>query len=148
MTTRKIPLTQGKFAIVDDDYYWELSKHKWCVSAFGYAVKKTPGTNGIIWMHRLINNTPEGFETDHINRDRLDNRKENLRTCTTLQNQANRGINKNNTSGVKGIYWARRDKRWVARIKINYKAINLGYYLTLKEAKKARLKAEKEWGIL
>ncbi len=142
---RLIPLTQGYWTIVDEEDFLKLMEHKWCVSVYGYAVRKQKGEKRIIWMHRVINNTPQDLETDHINRNRLDNRKSNLRTCTTRENQLNKGISKRNTSGVNGVCWYKRDKRWVARVWVKRKTIKLGYFHTLEEAKKARLQGEKQY---
>lgn len=89
--TKEIPLTRGKFALVDDDDYPELSKHKWRVSGEGYALRsvKAGGKSQDIFMHRAILNPPPGFEGDHIDRDRLNNTRANLRIATRAQNAAN-----------------------------------------------------------
>lgn len=82
-------------------------------------------------------------QIDHINRIRTDNRISNLRDVSTKQNQQNAGKRSNNTSGHPGVCWHKRDSKWVARIKHNYKAIHLGYFNTLEEAVAARKAAEK-----
>ena len=99
-------------------------------------------TNSRIYMHRLINKPSVGFEIDHINRNKLDNRKENLRIVTRSQNQMNRVIQKNNTSGYKGITWNQKRKKWQAQIMVNYKCIILGCFVEIKYAIIARKKAE------
>jgi hypothetical protein len=53
---------------------------------------------------------------DHINNDRHDNRIENLRAVSARQNQHNRSINKNSTSGVKGVYWHKQSGKWMAKV--------------------------------
>lgn len=85
--SKEIPLTKGKSAIVDDDLYWSLSQIKWHYSG-GYAVyfEKKTRPRKAVRMHRLINNTPEGMDTDHINGNKLDNRRANLRTCSRSAN--------------------------------------------------------------
>ena len=90
--SKRIPLTQGKFAIVDDDDYEWLKQWKWCLSKSGYAVR---GTNckpkqKIVFMHRQIMNVLLGMQVDHKNHTRLDNRKSNLRLCTGNDNRINR----------------------------------------------------------
>jgi hypothetical protein len=79
-----IKVGKDQVALVDADLVGELGKHKWHLGtggyAFGYIDKR------LIAMHRVVNATPKGMETDHINHVRLDNRRCNLRTCTRLQN--------------------------------------------------------------
>lgn len=76
-------------------------------------------------------NTDE--EIDHINRNKLDNRKSNLRICNRSINMQNRGVNKNNTSGYKGIY-INKSGKYVAHCQINKTRKSLGAYKTLEEA--------------
>lgn len=95
---KKIALSKkDKFAVVDDEDYGFLSRWKWVFNN-GYAVRqyRVPGTDKRIFisMHVLINSTPAGFWTDHINGDRLDNRRENLRTCTCTENLRNQKLTK------------------------------------------------------
>jgi len=98
--TKTIELSQGLHAIVDDNDYIELSKHKWYalynknVNNF-YAVRKSKKSDRLnkktlISMHRVILNTPNDLFTDHKNHDTLDNRRRNIRICTQSQNNMNR----------------------------------------------------------
>jgi len=97
---RTIKLTQGKFAIVDDcDFEW-LNQWKWHYSA-GYVVSKMGGKN--IYLHRFILQTPPKMDTDHINHNKLDNRRKNLRVATRSQNKQNTLISRANKSGFKGV---------------------------------------------
>ena len=86
---------------------------------------------------------------DHINTDKSDNRLCNLREATNSENQCNKKLTKNNTSGVKGVSWFARDNNWRARIQFNGSNFHLGYFDTLNEAKnavdKARLKLHGEF---
>ena len=94
-------------------------------------------------MHRVINNTPDDMQTDHINRNKLDNRKKNLRTVTTQQNQRNTNLSKNNTSGYIGVYLNKRVNKWMAYIWVNYKQIHLGYFKDIEDAIEVRKQAER-----
>lgn len=136
--TREITLTKGKVAIVDAaDYEW-LSQWNWMYGGRGYAVRSTreSGRKRTLLMHRLILSTAEGMYTDHINGDRLDNRRSNLRACTNAENGMNRGKQCNNTSGFKGVYFKSDGnwQAWQARINSNGKRIILGYFKTPEEA--------------
>ena len=74
------------------------------------------------------------FQIDHINHVRDDNRIENLRCVTPQQNNQNRLVNCNNTSGVAGVYWFKAGKKWHASIRHNKKSIHLGYYISKEKA--------------
>lgn len=123
-----IKLRNGELAKVDDEKFESLNKHRWYLS-HGYAMRKSNGES--LFMHRELMNTPEGFDTDHINHDKLDNRLENLRICTVSQNQQNRrkttGIT---TSKFKGVSWDKSVGLWRASIKINDKRTTIGRYVT------------------
>ena len=92
-----------------------------------------------IAMHQIIAGTPKGMYTDHINGDTLDNRKENLRVCSNVQNCWNRGKNKNNSHKYKGVKQDRRRRLtpWMAYIGYHGKRIYLGNYATEEEAARA-----------
>ena len=108
---KRIPLSQGKWAIVDvEDYDWLMQwvwyAHKDAHSGDYYAVRNkrvTEGKSGIVRMHAAICGTKPGEHTDHEDLDKLNNRRSNLRTCTVSQNGANRQKIKKNTSGYKGV---------------------------------------------
>lgn len=143
---KKIILTKGRFALVDDKDFERLNKFKWCIRGNKYAGRRDGKTGQIVLMHQIINKTSQGFITDHINRNKLDNRRKNLRTVTASQNIINVGIKKNNTSGCIGVY---RDKRyikggWYAQISYKGKRQrHLGLFRTKTEAIMARKTAEK-----
>lgn len=142
---KRIPLTQGKFTLVDDEDYNELSKHKWHLKRNKntlYAVRDqyVKGDRGHpirLRMHRLIMNAPKGMDVDHRDGNGLDNRRFNLRLCTNKQNSMNRGPNKNNTSGYKGVFWCNQKKKWKAMICIEGKSIHLGFFFCIIKAAKA-----------
>lgn len=81
-------------------------------------------------------------EIDHINRNRTDNRIENLRVVTSGKNSTNTGMYKNNTSGVKGVYWNSQKKRWHAQINVDGKPRSLGLFSDLDSAARVRKDAE------
>lgn len=124
-----IPLTRGKFAQVDDDDYERLAQWKWRFGARGYAVRYEK--RKLIFMHREIMKTPEGMETDHINANGdvggLNNQKYNLRVCTQSQNRKNLHKYSNNKSGHKGVSWHKGNGKWVAKITINKRRVNICY---------------------
>ena len=94
-----------------------------------------------LYLHRLIAGTPEGFNTDHIDGDGLNNRRANLRDATAGQNACNRRANFNNTSGVKGVCWHKLKSKWNARIMLSGKSHFLGAFDTVEDAAKAYAKA-------
>lgn len=112
--------------------YELLSQYDWAVNNKGYAVCYT--CNMTILSHRLITNCPKGLQVDHINGNRLDNRRENLRIVTSQQNNMNRSVGRSNTSGYKGVSYKTRNKKFAAQIKFNGKLMSLGYYHTAEEA--------------
>lgn len=132
-----IPLTQGKFTIVNaEDHEW-LAQWKWYINNCGYAVRDLWLGNGkkkIILMHRIIIDAPSGTFVDHINVTPLDNRKENLRLCNKSQNAGNSLIKEGGTSVYKGVSLDKKRNRWKARLKINYKEKFLGRFDSEKEA--------------
>lgn len=129
---KEIKLTQGRFALVDDEDYEYLNQWRWYYSDSGYAVRKPSSVR--FFMHRVVINTPEGMFTDHINRNKLDNRRENLRICTRSQNCANVGILPSNTSGYKGVSFDSREGKWRANIRVKGKKHSLGYFENIIEA--------------
>lgn len=125
-----------KFSLED----WEfVTRHSWCVDPRGYLAATYNKKHTV--LHRLIMNAPKGYVTDHINGDKLDNRRENLRICTQHQNTMNNKVSKNNKLGVKGVSLTLFGK-YRARIMFNGVEIRLGHYETLEEATKARKQAE------
>lgn len=126
-----VELTQGKTAIIDNEDAERVMAHSWCFDASnGYPVSRINGTR--VRLHRFIMEGCTSKYIDHINRNKLDNRKINLRPCTASQNVRNRGLNKNNTSGYKGVI--RFKDGWRAQISLRYKFYDLGIYATAEEA--------------
>ena len=81
-------------------------------------------------------------QIDHINRVRTDNRIENLRPATNLENHQNQSKRRDNTSGVVGVYWHKRDRKWQASIRLNGRHIHIGCFDTIEKAAAARTRAK------
>lgn len=143
---RKILLTQGKYTLVDDkDYEW-LNQWKWHITKKGYAARNywEGKITKNIKMHRLILNTPINMQSDHINGNRLDNRRNNLRIVNQYQNQRNSRLRKDSITGYKGASWHKASNKWQSQIFANNQKIYLGLYLTKELAAKAYDKKAKE----
>jgi hypothetical protein len=149
---KEISLTQGKVVLVDDEDYEELNKYKW--SAFRdskglgtyYAILHI-WVNGVrtpVRMHRIIVGAKPSEQVDHRDGDGLNDQRNNLRTCTNSQNQHNRRLQKNNTTGFKGVYLHKPTKQWVSYIRLDGKLHYLGLYATPRDAAHAYDRAAKE----
>lgn len=145
---REIILTKGKSAIVDDsDYQW-LSQWKWTYHNQGYAYRGMGGRKNrkCILMHRLIMNTPDGMDTDHINMNKLDNRRVNLRICDRSLNLANQG-GRLGSSLYRGVHYSKKQKAWLSQIKDNGRTKHIGSFKNEREAAKAyNLAATRKYG--
>lgn len=132
-----IRLTRGKVAVIDDDDFTKVNQHKWHCNNHGYAMswfRTSDGKRSLVSMHRFILSTPKGLLTDHINLDKLDNRKENLRVCTATQNECNKDLSKRNKSGYKGVSFDSRTGKWRVAIKANGKFLRLGRHKNILDA--------------
>lgn len=100
-------------------------------------------------LHRLawlyVYGTWPKEEIDHINRIRTDNRISNLREANRIENGQNRSISKANTSGYKGVYWNKTEKKWHAQIRVNGLRIHLGHYKNIEDAHNAYVEAAKKY---
>ncbi len=136
---RYIPLTRGKFAIVDAADYERLSKYKWLANGDehrGFYAARRVGSR-LVLMHRVIMNPPEGMVVDHIDGNGLNNRRNNLRLCTQKQNSRNSAPSRRSSSRFKGVYFNKRTRKWIATIGYNGKTIHLGSFEDEVEAAKA-----------
>jgi len=144
---REIPLRgkRGGTALVDDSDYENVMRYKWCLDARGYP-STTIFPNGkkrSISMHSFLIGVVRGMHGDHIDGDRLNNQRFNLRHCTVSQNAMNRKRNSNNTSGARGVTYVARIRKWLAQICTKGVRQRLGYYSTLEEAAKVALEARR-----
>lgn len=130
-----IPLTQGKFAMVDDSDFDSLSEFKWHYAEdkksgkSGYAKRRSKNKGPWIWMHKVVAGVGRHEKADHIDGDKLNNQSHNFRKATHAQNNYNRNIEgKRNSSGFKGVSWFPPARKFRARIKINRKEIHIGLF--------------------
>lgn len=159
---KEITISKNYIALIDDEDYDLVSQHNWYISSYtlksgnikscAVTFRSKIENYKTVYMHRLILQTPFGLYTDHINGNGLDNRKQNLRIATPLQNTLNsRKIiyrnNKKVSSLFKGVTWCTRDKKWRAQIGYHGRKMSLGYYNREIEASDAYNKvAEKLFG--
>ncbi len=138
---KKIPLTQGKFALVDDEDFSSLDMLNWFAkkSSSGVFYAATTKNYKTVFMHRVILNPTENLQVDHIDGNGLNNTRANLRICTFLDNLKNKRISKNNKTGFKGVVIERN--KYKAQISVNGRSINLGRFITAGEAASAYDKA-------
>ena len=132
------------------EFYFELSDYDkikdlcW-IETFDNGVSRLsaydPNTKKNVRMHVLL-----GYKNcDHIDKNEFNNLRSNIRECSHQQNDFNRGLYKNNKSGVTGVSWIEKSQRWIARIMVNGKNIHIGSFLNKEDAIVARLKAELEY---
>lgn len=134
---KTIPLTQGKFALVDDADFEKLNQYKWCCMKYDHLMYagrhfKTPdGKRRCVKMHRFIMGLDAG-KVDHKDRDGLNNQRDNLRVCSSIENGRNRklqthsskfkGVSRRKTAPI-GSSWA-----WQAYARLNKKLVHLGFF--------------------
>lgn len=145
MGTLSIPLSQGKFALIDEADADLVAGRRWRIhksggtSARPYVASGSVCNGTFVMLHRLIVGATDGELVDHRNGDGLDNRRANLRTCTHTQNMQNRKVHSNNRSGFKGVYLHKHKgpNCWYAQLKVNGKRVHVGAFLTAEEAARA-----------
>lgn len=145
---------KGKYVLIDDDIFSTASKYRWYLSRDGYAVSNSTNhdvTRKTIWIQTLVLKIKKGMRRDHINGNKLDNRRKNLRYCTPAQNIVNSKIQKSNNSGYKGVCWYKPKNEkigyWYVQLSLNNKRIYLGRYKNKLEAIKIfRKEAKKHYG--
>lgn len=142
----KIPLSQNKHTVIDDDdlylaeqFNWNAKQDKQTFYAKTNIKRPDTAKYTTIHLHRLIMKAKQGEQIDHINGDGLDNRKSNLRIVTPRGNSQNLHIPK--TSKYPGVYWSESLKKWVAQITVKGKGIQLDSYLKEEDAYKMYFKA-------
>lgn len=117
----------------------KILQHSWYKDNVGYLASTIGGKT--TRMHVFL-----GYKWhDHHNRNKLDNRKSNLVLCTRQENNRNKNLLSSNKSGVSGVYWYKKNKKWKAQVTINNKVIYLGTFDNKNDAIYARLKAEQKY---
>lgn len=140
---KTIPLTHGKFTIVDDEDYEILSRHKWFFLNRGYAARykkrheRETSKKVLVLMHRFIMGAPPGLEVDHRDGQKLLNARFNLRICTHRSNVINKCINKIHISGLKGAHWHKQHGYYTSSIYVDGKHVHLGCFETAQQAHEA-----------
>jgi len=142
---RRIALTQGRFAIVEQEGYYALSRFKWTLlncHRRQYAIRSVwderERKNRHIFMHRLVMSPPDDMYVDHINGDGLDNRRANLRVVSRLHNCWNRRKQATpSSSRFKGVTKRKGSKKWKACIRFDKRLIDLGLFEDEVEAGRA-----------
>lgn len=140
-----IPLTRGKYAMVDGEDYARLAPYSWhafhdkkdgrWLAARGERLRRDGRSiTRNVWMHREILHAPEGVLVEHLNGDGLDNRKTNLQRSTRAERYAKRGKLNTNTSGYCGVTFYARTGRWRAQIRSEGTTVHLGYFATPEDA--------------
>lgn len=131
----------GRYGVLLDEQDARRFSHTsiW-IASHGYALIYWDGKDQ--YLHRVVMDAKNGEHVDHISGDKLDNRKDNLRTCSHSENMMNCRLRQDNTSGQKGVYWSMRDQVWRAQIAINGKTKGLGSFRDLDDAIAARKEAE------
>jgi hypothetical protein len=145
---KKIPLTQGKFALVDDIDFERVNQFNWQAHHHDnlrwYARRRFGNMRRNVRMHRFILNEPP-YAIDHCNRNGLDNQRKNLRAATPTQNAMNRKRRCDSQTGIKGVTLRRDLGKFQARINVQGKRISLGCFDKLSDAATAYRKAAKKY---
>lgn len=143
---REIKLTRGKFSIVDDEDYEKASLITWHLfpgRCTDYAITNKEGKS--LFLHRFIMDAPKGLQVDHINGNGLDNRKENLRLCTSTENKRNTKKHKRNKSGYRGVSLDSRSGKYRAQISTGEKILHLGLFADPEDAARSYDEAAKKY---
>ncbi len=122
---RLIPLGDGHYAYVDAADYEELSRYAWHLNG-GYAVRHEKGKR--IYMHREIMQAPQGMVVDHIDGNRANDCRFNLRVCTRAENQRNQRKRLGSQSQFKGVTYCKQHRKWLARCRGRGRTYRLGYF--------------------
>lgn len=134
--THQISLGKERFALVDDIDSDRLKATQWFLSGTGYAVGfvQQDGRFRLAYMHRLVLGAEPDTLVDHINGDKLDNRRSNLRRATPEQNGQNKQLNSLSETQLKGVGWHKRRRKYHARIQLQGMRYHLGYFVDAESA--------------
>ncbi len=144
---KKYNSTKNICTQVDDEDFEKLNHYRWHETLYGYVgrtVREADGKPRSVRMHRVVMGDPKGMVIDHKNRDRKDNRKENLRVCTHKENLRN--VSKASSKSISKLRGAHKEgNKWVARIVLNGIISRLGRFATKEEAHIAYKDAAKKY---
>lgn len=145
---KRIKLTRGMFALVDDQDFEILNSLSWYAQKIPhgrtyYAARKEKGK--FVSMHRQIMGFPTIGDVDHIDQNGLNNQRLNLRVVSKSVNMRNVAVKRNSTSGTVGVSYEKGFNRYKAHITVNNKTITIGRFKNLSDAIQARKEAEKEY---
>ena len=120
------------YALIDESDWMMASKYRWHLGHNGYAYRSYRAAGRVVWcsMHRDLLGLPRGDtrQSDHINRDPLDNRRSNLRIVTCAENQQNRGSVRGSSSAFCGVTWNKSARKWQAAVKVAGRSKYLGLF--------------------
>lgn len=139
--------SKGRKFYFDIEDYDKIKDYNWCVTPHGYIRAYSQKSKQPVLFHHIVLDYDKTSDLipDHINRIRSDNRKENLRLVTFVENCINVSRQSNNKSGYIGVTWDKTTNKWQATIRVNRKLINLGRRKNIEDALVLRLQAEKEY---
>lgn len=118
----------GGIALVDDEDFDTLNAGGWWVNGAGYATRRVRSLRTTLMMHRVVVSAPRGVQVHHVNGERLDNRKANLRICTQAQNNVAQPIRASGSSPYRGVHRCSRADRFIAKIRIDGRSKYLGTF--------------------
>lgn len=140
--TTELLTSKSETILIDSEDYDKVKDYCWSRGAVGYAVARDSDIDAPSLMHRLIMNPCKDEVVDHMNHNKLDNRKKNLRLCEQRHNARNTVTPSDNTSGHKGVYWNKEKRKWNVKIGYENKSIDYGYFDSIEEAIKKRAEVE------
>lgn len=120
----EIHTVRGDVILVSDSDFERVKQHCWSVDSKGYANAGGKRLGGTVRLHRFIMGNTKGLHVDHINRNKLDNRRDNLRLVTNQQNHFNLSLAKNNKSGCTGVYYNKQCRKWCCQICHNGRCVH------------------------
>lgn len=128
---KQMKLSNGSIVLLDDGDFANISKRKWHVSHNGYAIRRIElpsGTKKLVYMHKEIFGDSGNFDIDHIDGNKLNNCRANLRLATRSFNNANSKPRVGCSSKYKGVAWVKNCRKWWAYINLHGKRTSLGYF--------------------
>lgn len=140
-----VRVSRGKWTLVDEAIAAKvIAVGRWTLGSHGYVYRnpRVDGRQTTLALHAFVVGERSTIDVDHENRDKLDNRRNNLRPATRQQNLANRRAT--GTSGFKGVSWHSRRQKWRATIKVNYRQRHLGLFAIAVDAARAYDAAARE----